>query len=117
MGTHGDVDSKLSAIQSRSEVLMYVDSSQRLSITESNIVGRESSRDLEYVAQAMDRQLRATLLSAVTFFLAVLTFAAYSIYSSVFVTNSYTIKYVFYSLATGCLLIICVLLLRWNSRS
>jgi hypothetical protein len=62
----------------------------------------------------MEQHYTVLLLSVLCFFLAVFAFTAYSIYASVFVLKSFTVRYLFFVMATGCLLIIMGVIVRWN---
>ena len=64
----------------------------------------------------MEQHYTMLLLSVLCFYLALLGFTAYSIYASAFVTKSFTIRYAFYVMATGGLLITVGFILRWNRQ-
>jgi len=64
----------------------------------------------------MEQHYTMLLSSVFCFYLALLTFTAYSIYASVFVAKSFTIRYAFYVMALGGLLITMGFILRWNRQ-
>ena len=54
------------------------------------------------------------MLSVVCFFLALIAYAAWSIYYSVFVGKSFTVRFLFYAIALASLLAVAVLGYLWN---
>jgi len=96
MGFNGGIDEKLSELQ-------YV------------VPGNaESNKKLIGVAGAMEQHYTFLLLSVLCFFLSLLAFTGYSIYASVFVVPSFTIRYLFFSMAAAGLTITMGIILRWN---
>jgi hypothetical protein len=65
---------------------------------------------------AMEQHYIMLLLSVLCFYLSVLAFTAYNIYTSVFVTKSFTVRYLFFVMATSGLIIAMGIILRWNRR-
>ena len=76
----------------------------------------DSRVELERVAGAMDKHFRTLLLSVFFFFLALLTFSAYSIWSSVFVTKSFTARFVFFILSSISIMLTILWVLHWNRQ-
>jgi len=74
----------------------------------------ESDTAVASMARAMEQHYTVLLLSVLCFFLAVFAFTAYSIYASVFVLKSFTVRYLFFVMATSCLMIIMGVIVRWN---
>jgi hypothetical protein len=116
MGVNGTIDVKLSDFELRPELLMYAISASQKPKT-NGLTRHATASEIKRVAEAIDRQFRFALLAAVCFLLSVLVFTTYSIYGAALVTpgKTYTIKYLFFSLATGALVIMAFLLVRWNS--
>lgn len=67
------------------------------------------------MGRALDEHHMMLLLSIVCFYLSVLGFTAYSIYSSLG-TNYLTIPYFFFAVATCGLLVVVGYVQRWNQR-
>lgn len=68
------------------------------------------------IDHALELHYIMLLLSVLCFYLSVLVFTAYSIYASVFVTKSFTVRYLFYTVAASGLIIIMGIILRWNRQ-
>ena len=64
----------------------------------------------------MEQHYMVLLLSVLCFFLAVFAFTAYSIYASVFVLKTFTVRYLFFVMATSSLMVIMGVIVRWNRR-
>ncbi len=77
---------------------------------------RFSEENLQVVARAIDQQLTIMMLGVLCFFLSILTSTGYTIYSSVFLTKTYTVRYVFFALSAGSMLFTVVAILVWNRR-
>ncbi|KAF8813534.1 hypothetical protein BYT27DRAFT_7181096 [Phlegmacium glaucopus] len=69
---------------------------------------------LMLLARIMEQHYTTVLLSVLCFFISVLVFAAYEVYSSVFVQKFFTVPYLFFLVATCGLIATAVVTLRWN---
>ncbi|KAF8814607.1 hypothetical protein BYT27DRAFT_7205923 [Phlegmacium glaucopus] len=91
---------------------------EKLSELEQIIIERPEDNDktLKNTAGAMEQHYSVLLLSVLCFFLSVFVFTTYSIYSSVFLTKAFTVRYFFYAMATGTLILMLVVTTIWNRR-
>ncbi|KAJ6454845.1 hypothetical protein C8R45DRAFT_1222709 [Mycena sanguinolenta] len=64
----------------------------------------------------MEQHYTALLLTVLLFLLSLFAFTAYSIYASVFVQKVFTVRYLFFAMAAGGLLVIISAITRWNRR-
>ena len=66
------------------------------------------------MARSLNQHAMLLMFSVVSLFLALITYAAWGIYYSVFVAKSYTVRFLFYSVALLSLLAVAVLGYLWN---
>ena len=69
---------------------------------------------LIFLAHIMEQHYTTVLLSVLSFFISVLVFAAYEVYSSVFVHKFFTVPYLFFLVPTCGLIATAVVTIRWN---
>ena len=74
-------------------------------------VGREKLISLAHI---MEQHYTTVLLSVLCFFISVLVFTAYEVYSSVFVQKLFTVPYLFFLVPTCGLIATAIVTLRWN---
>lgn len=115
LGLNGNVDEKLSELQGfgHGEELSVFASLRmacalNLSFSNENIKG---------MANAMEQHYGMLLASVLFLFLAILAFTSFSIFSSVFPGHLLTVRYLFYAMAVGGLVVILTIVLRWGRFS
>lgn len=120
IGFNGGLEEKLYELQSiEPPIPSYVTQLYFLSQVKLDRYDRQRNQQLEQVTaigRAMEQHYTMLLLSILCFYLALLGLTAYSIYSSVFIAKSFTIRYAFYVMAAGGLLITMGIILRWNRQ-
>lgn len=116
MGFNGLVDEKLSELQyTRPHISQYAPPQYFFSQVNLRQYNR-SNKELTDMARAMEQHYTMLLLSVLCFFLSVFAFTAYNIYASVFVTKSFTVRYLFFAMAASGLIIAMGVILRWNRQ-
>lgn len=114
MGFNGEVDDQLSQLRHVS-TFKYVVQPYFISHIHFNHYERVDKAVENTVGRALDEHYMMLLLSIVCFYLSVLGFTVYSIYSSVG-QDYLTVRYVFFAVATSGLLVVVGFVLRWNQR-
>jgi len=80
-----------------------------------NLSGQDE-KQLTAVAGVMEEHYTVLLLSVLFFFVSVVAYTSYSVFSSVNVTNTFTVRYLWFIAAVAGLMVVFMYIFYWNYK-